>query len=127
MSDFMTLMELKNRMEVGDGAIANIAEIIAQENEILADVPWSKGNLVTGDRHLVRTAKPSVTKRKINEGIEPSVSKTEPHQDTCVELVSRGVVDMKELKLAPEGIRCHGGLSLPSKTQAASQLYQFAA
>jgi hypothetical protein len=101
-NEFLTLMDLKNRMEIGDGAIAGIAEVIAQENEILADVPWTRGNLVTGDRHLVRAAMPKVTRRKINEGVKASTSKTESHTETCIELVSRGVVDMKELKLAPD-------------------------
>jgi N12 class adenine-specific DNA methylase len=31
------------------------------------------------------------------------------------------------IELAPEGIRCHGGLSQSSKTQAACQFYHFAA
>jgi hypothetical protein len=95
-------MDLKNRMEPGDAAIASVAEIIAQENDVLADVPWARGNLVTGDRHLVRTAKPRATIRKINEGIEATSSKTEAHVDSCVELTSRGIVDMAELKIAPE-------------------------
>jgi hypothetical protein len=95
-------MDLKNRLEPGDGAIAGVAEVIAQENEILADIPWARGNLLTGDRHLVRTAKPKVARRKVNEGVEASSSKTEAHQDTCIELVSRGIVDMTELRLAPD-------------------------
>jgi hypothetical protein len=101
-NEYLTLMDLKNRLEPGDGAIAGVAEVIAQENEILADIPWARGNLLTGDRHLIRVGKPTVTERKINEGVEASASKTEAHQDTCVELASRGAVDMKELKLAPD-------------------------
>lgn len=101
-NEFLTLLDLKNRMEPGDGAIAGVAEVLAEENDILADIPWSRGNLVTGDRHLIRTVMPRASTRSINEGVEASASRTEPHTDTCVELVSRGVVDMKELKLAPD-------------------------
>ena len=102
MSDFLTLMQLKNLMEPGDAAIAGVAEVLAEENDILADVPFTRGNLLTGDRHMVRAAMPSATKRKINEGVEPSTSKTEPHEDTCIELTSRGVVDMRVLDITPD-------------------------
>ena len=100
--EFLTLMDLKNRMEPGDAAIASVAEVISQENEILTDVPWARGNLITGDVHFRRSAKPSAYVRKINEGIPATTSKTEAHTDTCVELSSRGIVDMSELKLAPD-------------------------
>ncbi|GHV46815.1 hypothetical protein FACS1894204_09190 [Synergistales bacterium] len=101
-NDFLTLMDLKNRLAPGDAGIASVAEIIAQENDVLNDIPWKRGNLITGDRHLTRTAMPHAVVRKINEGIEATTSKTEPHTDTCIELASRGVVDVKELELAPD-------------------------
>ena len=101
-NEFLTLLDLKNRMEPGDGAIASVAEVIAQENEILNDIPWTRGNLVTGDVSFVRSVMPRSQVRKINEGIESTVSRTDPHTDTCMELVSRGVVDMSELDLAPD-------------------------
>jgi NADP-dependent 3-hydroxy acid dehydrogenase YdfG len=39
----------------------------------------------------------------------------------------RALMETLRMESAREGLRCHGGLSLPSKTQVASQLYQFAA
>ncbi|GHV34446.1 hypothetical protein FACS1894187_05000 [Synergistales bacterium] len=98
---YMTLMDLKNRLAPGDNAIASVAEIIAQENEVLEDIPWKRGNLITGDRHLTRAAMPHAVVRKINEGVAPSVSKTEAHTDTCIELASMSVVDVKEVELSP--------------------------
>lgn len=98
---FLTLMDLKNRLMPGDASIASIAEIISEENPVLDDVPWSQGNLLTGDIFFRRVAKPSSVVRKINEGIEATASKTEAVTETCVELAARGIVDMTELDLAP--------------------------
>ena len=100
-NEFLTLMDLKNRMNPGDSALAYIAEVLAQENEVLDDIPWARGNQLTGDVFFKRSAKPRAQVRKINEGIEASASKTEAHTETCIELASRGIVDMSELKLAP--------------------------
>lgn len=105
MSDFLTLMDLKNRMAPGDASLASVAEVIAQENEALDDIPWVNGNLLTGDVFLKRSAKPRAQVRKINEGIEASASKTEAHTETCIELASRGIVDMSVLKLAPNAAK----------------------
>lgn len=98
---FLTLNDLRMRLMPGDAAIASIAEVIAQENPILDDIPWSQGNLLTGDIFFRRTAKPSSVIRKINEGIEATASKTETVTETCVEIAARGIVDMSELDLAP--------------------------
>jgi len=95
-------MDLKNRMAPGDAALASVAEVLEQENEILNDIPWTRGNLLTGDVHFRRSAKPRAQVRKINEGIEATASRTEAVTETCVELASRGIVDMSELKLAPD-------------------------
>ena len=98
MNEFLTLMDLKNRMEPGDAAIAGIAEVIASENDIIQDIPWTRGNLLTGDVNFTRTTKPQGQKRKINQGIRSSVSKTTPNTDTCVEFASRSEVDKRKLK-----------------------------
>lgn len=100
-NEYLTLFDLKNRMEPGDGAIASVAEIIAQDNAILSDIPWARGNLVTGDVHFKRVVQPRAQVRKINEGLEATSSKTEAVTDTCIELAARGAVDMRELDLAP--------------------------
>ena len=68
-NEFLTLMDLKNRMAPGDKSIDSVAEVLAQENELLEDIPWRAGNLVTGDVHYKRSALPKAFVRKINEGI----------------------------------------------------------
>jgi len=97
----MTLMDLKSSLMPGDSAIANVAELLAQENALLDDIPWTAGNLLTGDVHFKRTAMPKAMIRKINQGFDATVSKKEAVTDTCVEIVSRSIVDMRELDLAP--------------------------
>jgi hypothetical protein len=97
----LTLVDLKNRMEPGDGEIAGIAETLAEENEVLTDIPWARGNLVTGDVHFRRSVMPTAQKRKINEGIEATASKSVATTDTCVGFAARSVVDMMELAIAP--------------------------
>ncbi|MBQ9526716.1 MAG: hypothetical protein IJR68_03820 [Fretibacterium sp.] len=104
-NELKTLVDLKNQMAPGDGALMDVAEILTQENEILNDIPFVQGNLITGDRYLVRSAMPSAQIRKINEGFESTVSRTEAMTETCIEVVSRSIVDMKELELAPDATK----------------------
>lgn len=100
-NQFLTLMDLKNSMEPGDAAIASVAEIIAQENEILDDIPFVHGNQVTGDISFIRATQPRPVKKKINQGIVATKSSKTPKQEVCVILNDRGIVDMDELKIAP--------------------------
>lgn len=99
MNEFITLIDLKNRMKPGDGAIADVAEVIAKENPILDDIPWVEGNLITGNTIYRRSSLPEVVIRKINEGVDSSKSTATPDTDTCVELYTRGDVDMTALEL----------------------------
>jgi hypothetical protein len=59
-----------------DGKTADIVELLAQTNEILADMPFMEGNLPTGNRTTVRTGLPAVYWRMINQGVPPSKSTT---------------------------------------------------
>jgi hypothetical protein len=124
MSEFMTLLDLKNSLQPGDGAIADVAEVLVEENEILNDIPWQRGNLLTGDVHFKREAMPSAEVRKINEGITSTISKKVAQTDTCIELASRSIVDMAELKLAPNASEY---LALESKPHIAVLGEDFAA
>jgi len=116
MNEFPTLLDLKNSVLPGDGAIADVAEVMVEENEALADFPMSRGNLLTGDVHFKRETMPVAVVRKINEGVESTTSKVVPSTDTCIELYSRSIVDIKELELAPDASKY---LLLQSKPQIA--------
>ena len=100
-AEFLTLMDLRSRLMPDGTPVSSYAELLAKENEILDDIPWTAGNQLTGDIHFKRTALPSAQIRKINQGFDSSKGATEAVTDTCVEIVSRMTVDMKELDLAP--------------------------
>lgn len=70
-----TLLDLARRTDP-DGSIAQIVELLAQQNLILQDMVWVEGNLPTGHRTTVRTGIPTPTWRKINGGVLPTKSST---------------------------------------------------
>lgn len=71
----LTLLDHAKRLDP-TGKIAKIVELLAQRNEILTDMVWREGNLITGHRTTVRTGLPSVTWRLLNQGVAPSKSTT---------------------------------------------------
>lgn len=70
-----TLLDLSKRTDP-DGSIAQIVELLSQENLILQDMVWQEGNLLTGHRTTVRTGIPTPTWRKLNGGVLPNKSTT---------------------------------------------------
>ena len=55
-AEFLTLMDLRSRLMPDGSPVSSYAELLAQENEILDDIPWTAGNQLTGDIHFRRTA-----------------------------------------------------------------------
>ena len=100
--NYMTLLDLRSSVQTAEGGIIRVAEVLVEDNEALADIPWTAGNLLTGEIHYKRTAMPSAQRRNINQGIKASVSKKEAETDACVEIAARSVVDMGELRIAPD-------------------------
>lgn len=70
-----TLLDLAKRTDP-DGTIAQIVELLSQENLILQDMSWEEGNLATGHRTTLRTGIPTPTWRKLNGGVQPTKSQT---------------------------------------------------
>lgn len=70
-----TLLDLAKRSDP-DGRIATIVEILNQTNEVLDDMTWIEGNLVTGHRTTIRTGLPTPTWRKLYGGVQPTKSTT---------------------------------------------------
>lgn len=71
----LTLADWAKRLDP-DGKVPSIVELLAQTNEILADMMWMEGNLPTGHRITVRTGLPTVAWRLLNQGTTPSKSTT---------------------------------------------------
>lgn len=77
-----------------DGSIANIAELLAQFNPMLEDVPLVEGNLPTGHRTTVRAKGiPEPTWRMLNWGVRPTKSKTAQVDDTIGMLEAYSEID----------------------------------
>jgi hypothetical protein len=71
----LTLADWAKRLDP-DGKIPTIVELLTQTNDILLDMLWMEGNLPTGHRTTVRTGLPLVFWRLLNQGVQPSKSKT---------------------------------------------------
>lgn len=87
-----TLLDLARRTDP-DGNIADIVEVLNQTNEILDDMVWLEGNLVTGHRTTIRTGLPTPTWRKMYGGVQPTKSKTAQITDNTGMLEAYAEVD----------------------------------
>lgn len=94
-----TLMDLAKRMDP-DQTIADIVEILNQQNEILDDMTWIEGNLPTGTRTTVRTGLPTPTWRKLYGGVNPAKSTTVQVTESCGMLEGYSEVDVALADLA---------------------------
>lgn len=87
-----TLLDLAKRLDP-DNKIADIVEMLNQTNEILTDMSWQEGNLLTGHRTTVRTGLPFPTWRKLYGGVQPSKSTTAQITDNTGMLEAYAEVD----------------------------------
>lgn len=87
-----TLLDVSKRLDP-DGAIDDIVEMLAQENEILQDMTFLEGNLPTGHKSTVRTGLPTPTWRKLYGGVQPSKSTTAQVTDACGMLEAYAEID----------------------------------
>lgn len=76
-----------------DGAIAVIAEMLSQCNEVMKDMIWQEGNLPLGHKTTVRTGLPQGVWRAANQGVPSSKTLTAQFQDSIGELVDYSIVD----------------------------------
>src|SRR3990167_5600964 len=66
-----------------DDKISAIIEILDEQNEVIPDVVWKEGNLLTGHKDVMRTGIPAPTWRKLNGGVLPVKSTTAPITFNC--------------------------------------------
>lgn len=88
-----TLLDITKRLDP-NGKIDQIAELLAQTNEVLDDMVWKEGNLPTGHRGTIRTGLPAPTWRKLYGGVQPGKSRTVQVTDACGMLEAYAEVDM---------------------------------
>lgn len=94
-----TLIDLVTRTDP-DGTIADIVEILNAQNEILTDMTWQEGNLITGHKTTVRTGIPAPTWRKFNQGVQPNKSTTVQIENNCGMMEAWSEVDKALADLA---------------------------
>lgn len=98
------IVDIAKRLDP-DGDTADVAELLAQTNEIVQDVPWVEGNLPTGNQSTIRTGYPSTVWRKLYGGVPPSKSTTAQVTDTCGLLSARSEADVKAVNMANDPAR----------------------
>ena len=97
-SNVATLADHAKRLDP-DGRTPKIVELLAQQNSILEDMMWKEGNLPTGHRTTVRTGLPTITARRLNEGVASSKSTTAQLDEQCAMLEAVSEVDVDLVKL----------------------------
>jgi len=88
----LTMADIAKRLDPND-RIARIIELLMQKNQILEDMRWIEGNLVTGNRTTVRTGLPQVFWRLLNQGVPTSKSHTAQIDEQCGMLEAYSQVD----------------------------------
>ncbi len=95
----LTLLDQAKRLDP-DGKSARIVEMLAQNNEVLDDMPWIEANGIDGHQTTVRTGLPVPTWRMLNQGVATTKSTTaqitegigmmEDRSELDVDLANRG-------------------------------------
>lgn len=96
---YLTLADLYKRTDA-KGGVQDIIELLAETNPILEDMVTKEAN--EGATHLttIRTGLPTVTFRKLYQGVQPSKSTTKQVRDTIGTAEAWSEVDAKLIELA---------------------------
>lgn len=97
-SSYPSLLDA-SKQYTDDGSPLPLAELLSQDNPIMADMPMKEANLVVGHRMSVRTGLPAVAYRKLNQGSAIGKSTYANVTEACGELVGWGEVDQKLAEL----------------------------
>lgn len=93
-----TLQDWMSRTDP-NGTQAKIVEQLTAECPLLEDAAWKESNTPTGEVITSRTALPSTSWRRFNEGTASSKSRTAQVTETAGMLTGRSVVDVKLAQL----------------------------
>jgi hypothetical protein len=113
---YLTLADWARRVGP-DGSIDDIAELLAQSNEIFDDLLIREGNQALGHTGIVRTGLPQGTWRNFYQGVAFTKSTTAQVTDTIGELVAYSRVDrslaeldgqVAELRLSEDNAHVQG-------------------
>lgn len=76
-----------------DGKQLDIAEVLTQQNEVLADMHWEEGNMATGHKDGMRTVLPTPSFRALNAGVPVTKSGSTTVEETAALLEDFSQVD----------------------------------
>jgi len=96
----LTLLELAKRKDP-NGELAAIAEVLAEDNEILLDAPWVEANDTFSHKITRRMSLPSGSWRKLNSGVSTEASRTIEVVETIGMLETYSEVDKDLADAAP--------------------------
>lgn len=102
----LTLADIAKRRGPND-EIARIIELLTQRNDVLDDIPFKEGNLITGELTTVRTGLPTIAWRLLNGGTIPAKSHTAQLTEQTALMDAWSEVDQKIADLGgdPSGVR----------------------
>jgi len=111
-NSYLSLADLRKQQNKND-EVADIIEIMAQQNEMVADAPTFECN--EGNSHLttIRAGLPSPTWRKLYEGVQPTKGTTTQVRDTTGFMEDWSEIDAKLVEKAkdPQKFRMNEGRS----------------
>ncbi len=111
-NSYLSLADLR-KQQTKDDQIADIIEIMAQQNDMIMDAPTFECN--EGNSHLttIRAGLPSPTWRKLYEGVQPTKGTTTQVKDTTGFMEDWSEVDAKLVEKAknPQKFRMNEGKS----------------
>jgi hypothetical protein len=93
-----TMADIAKLTEPNGGIVTDLGELLAQDNEILADATFMEANNSTSHRHSQRTGIPAPTWRRYYEGVAPSKSTYAQLDEPIGMMENRSVVDEDLLK-----------------------------
>jgi hypothetical protein len=91
-SGVATLIDVLSEL-APDGKQMDIAEVLTQQNEVLSDMHWEEGNMVTGHKDGVRTVLPTPSYRALNAGVPVTKAGSTTIEETCALLEDFSQVD----------------------------------
>lgn len=91
-SGVTTLVDVLSELDPS-GKQMKIAEVLAQENEVLTDMHWEEGNTITGHKGAMRTVKPTPSFRALNAGVPVTKSGSTTIEESCSLLEDFSQVD----------------------------------
>ena len=126
-SNSLSLVEVAKR-KAPDGTMAEIAEVLQEQNEILQDAVWYEANDTFSNVTTRRSQEPSGSFRKLNEGVGHESSKTTTVIDTVAILETRAETDIEVINAFPDPMRARNDENISfiqglSKTAATKMIY----